>query len=73
MVAPICFGITVSSSGNVPSAFCEMLNWGAVDRICMFLDYGGLVHGIPLARWHGVVLLLSFEGLMMVESPKLVA
>jgi hypothetical protein len=33
MVAPTCFGITLSSSGSVPSAFWEMLNWGAVDRI----------------------------------------
>jgi hypothetical protein len=33
MVVPICFGITLPSSGSVPSAFWEMLNWGAVDRI----------------------------------------
>jgi hypothetical protein len=33
MVAPTCFGITLSSSGSVPSAFWDMLNWGAVDRI----------------------------------------
>jgi hypothetical protein len=33
MVAPSCFGITLPSSGSVPSAFWEMLNWGAVDRI----------------------------------------
>jgi hypothetical protein len=33
MVAPTCFGITLQSSGSVPSAFREMLNWGAVDRI----------------------------------------
>jgi hypothetical protein len=33
MVAPTCFGITLPSSGSVPSAFREMLNWGAVDRI----------------------------------------
>jgi hypothetical protein len=33
MVAPTCFGITLPSSGSVPSAFWEMLNWGAVDRI----------------------------------------
>jgi hypothetical protein len=33
MVAPTCFGITLPSSGRVPSAFWEMLNWGAVDRI----------------------------------------
>jgi hypothetical protein len=33
MVAPTCFGITLPSSGSVPSAFWEMLKWGAVDRI----------------------------------------
>jgi hypothetical protein len=33
MVAPTCFGITLTSSGSVPSAFWEMLNWGAVHRI----------------------------------------
>jgi hypothetical protein len=33
MVAPTCFGITLPSLGSVPSAFWEMLNWGAVDRI----------------------------------------
>jgi hypothetical protein len=33
MVAPTCFGITLPSSGSVPSAFWEMLNWGSVDRI----------------------------------------
>jgi hypothetical protein len=27
------FGVTLPSSGSVPSAFWEMLNWGAVDRI----------------------------------------
>jgi hypothetical protein len=32
MVAPTCSGITLPSSGSVPSAW-EMLNWGAVDRI----------------------------------------
>jgi hypothetical protein len=32
-VDPKCFGITLPSSGSVPSAFWEMLNWGAVDRI----------------------------------------
>jgi hypothetical protein len=26
MVAPTCFGITLPSSGSVPSAFSEMLN-----------------------------------------------
>jgi hypothetical protein len=31
--SPTCFGITLPSLGNVPSAFWEMLNWGAVDRI----------------------------------------
>jgi hypothetical protein len=33
MVAPTYFGITLPSSGSVPSAFWEMLNWGAVDGI----------------------------------------
>jgi hypothetical protein len=33
MVAPTCFGITLPSSGSFSSAFWEMLNWGAVDRI----------------------------------------
>jgi hypothetical protein len=33
MVAPTCFGITLPSSRSVPSAFWEMVNWGAVDRI----------------------------------------
>jgi hypothetical protein len=33
MVAPTCVGTTLPSSGSVPSAFWEMLNWGAVDRI----------------------------------------
>jgi hypothetical protein len=33
MVAPTCFGIILPSSGSVPSAFREMLNRGAVDRI----------------------------------------
>jgi hypothetical protein len=33
MVAPTCFGITLTSSGSVPSAFWEKLNWGVVDRI----------------------------------------
>jgi hypothetical protein len=33
MVAPTCFGITLPSPGSVPSAFWEMLNWGAIDRI----------------------------------------
>jgi hypothetical protein len=32
MVAPTCFTITLPSSGSVPSAFWEMLNW-AVDGI----------------------------------------
>jgi hypothetical protein len=33
MVSPTCFGITLTSSGRVPSAFWEMVNWAAVDRI----------------------------------------
>jgi hypothetical protein len=31
--SPTCFGITLPSSGSVPSAFWEMLKWGAVDTI----------------------------------------
>jgi hypothetical protein len=30
---PACFGITLPASGSVPSAFTEVLNLGAVDRI----------------------------------------
>jgi hypothetical protein len=33
MVAPTYFGITLPSSGSIPSVFWEILNWGAVDRI----------------------------------------
>jgi hypothetical protein len=33
MVAPTCLGLTLPSSGSVPSAFWEMFNRGAVDRI----------------------------------------
>jgi hypothetical protein len=33
MVAPTCFGFTLSSSGSVYSALWEMLNWGVADRI----------------------------------------
>jgi hypothetical protein len=33
MVSPTCFGITLPSSGSVPSAFWEVLNWGTVDSI----------------------------------------
>jgi hypothetical protein len=33
MVAPTCFGITLPSSWSVASAFREILNRGAVDRI----------------------------------------
>jgi hypothetical protein len=33
MVAPKYFGITLPSSGSVPSVFWEMLNYGAFDRI----------------------------------------
>jgi hypothetical protein len=32
MVAPTCFGITLPSSGSVPSAFWEIISW-AVNRI----------------------------------------
>jgi hypothetical protein len=33
MVFPTCFAITLSSSGSVPSAVWDTLNWEAVDRI----------------------------------------
>jgi hypothetical protein len=33
MVSPTCFSITLPSSGSIPSAFWETLNWGAVDTI----------------------------------------
>jgi hypothetical protein len=33
MVPPTCFGLILPSSGSVASAFWEMLNWGAVNRI----------------------------------------
>jgi hypothetical protein len=47
VVAPTCFGITLPSSGSITSAFQEMLNWGAVDRI---LWMGALVirHNTPM-------------------------
>jgi hypothetical protein len=33
MVTPTCFGIILPSSGSVPRAFWEMLDWGAIDKI----------------------------------------
>jgi hypothetical protein len=54
MVAPTCFGITLPSSGSVPSAFWEMLNWGAVERI---LWMGVLCLVVWCAR---AVLMLAF-------------
>jgi hypothetical protein len=33
MVAPTCFGLSLPSSGRIPSAFWELLIWGAVDRM----------------------------------------
>jgi hypothetical protein len=33
MVVPTCFGIALPSSESFSSAFWEMLNWGAFDRI----------------------------------------
>jgi hypothetical protein len=47
MVAPTRFGIILPSSRSVPSAFWEMLNWGAVDRIlwmCVLCLVGWCVH-----------------------------
>jgi hypothetical protein len=49
MVAPTCFGITLPSSGSVPSAFWEMLNWGSFDRI---LWLGVLSSGVVHAPRH---------------------
>jgi hypothetical protein len=40
------FGITLPSSGSVPSAFLEMLNWGAVNRILWM----GTVDHSPVAE-----------------------
>jgi hypothetical protein len=47
MVAPTCFGIILPSSESDPSAFWEMLNWGAVDRI---LWAGGVCLGLRSPR-----------------------
>jgi hypothetical protein len=33
MVYPTCFGITLLSLWSIPSAFWEMVNWGAIDEI----------------------------------------
>jgi hypothetical protein len=33
MVSSTCLGITLPSSRSVPSAFWELFNWGAIDRI----------------------------------------
>jgi hypothetical protein len=44
MTALTCFGITLSSSGSISSAFWEMLNWGAVERILW-------VGGVCLVTW----------------------
>jgi hypothetical protein len=49
MVASTCFHITLSSSGRVSSAFWEMLNWGAVDRILwMWRDVAWCERTTPL-------------------------
>jgi hypothetical protein len=47
MVAPTCFGITVSFSGSVCSAFWGMLSWGAVDRILWM----GVLCPVTCAWW----------------------
>jgi hypothetical protein len=50
MVSPTYFDIILPSSGSVPSAFLEMLNWGAVDRIlCSSIDH--LSEGTKNAPW----------------------
>jgi hypothetical protein len=52
MLSPTCFGITLTSSGSVPSAFWELLNWGAVDRI-LWMVVLCLVMWCALAKMHG--------------------
>jgi hypothetical protein len=49
MVAPTYLGITLPSSGNVPNAFREMLNWGAVDRI-LWMGVSGCAHAHYVAK-----------------------
>jgi hypothetical protein len=56
MVAPTCSGITLQFTGSVPSAFWEMLNWGAVDRI-LWMGVLCLVTCCP----HHVTLTVSYK------------
>jgi hypothetical protein len=49
MVYPTCFGIILPSSGRVPSAFWEMLIWGAVD-IILWMDVLCLVTSLETPR-----------------------
>jgi hypothetical protein len=66
MVAPTCFGITLPSSGSVPSAFWEMLNWAAVDRIVYGCVVSSDVANINLFVGVSRILLLGiliFKGL----------
>jgi hypothetical protein len=46
MVVPTCFGIILPSSRSVPSAFWEMLNWGAVDNMGVLCLVARCVHHV---------------------------
>jgi hypothetical protein len=43
MVAPKSFGITLPSSVSIPSAFWEMLNWGATHHV---VEHNTPIHNI---------------------------
>jgi hypothetical protein len=46
MVVTTCFGITLPSSGSVPSAFWEILNWGAIDTAHHVTRHNTPIHNI---------------------------
>jgi hypothetical protein len=48
MAAPTCFDITFPTAGSVPSALCEMLNCGAVDRIYHIAMHHVTKHNPPI-------------------------
>jgi hypothetical protein len=56
MVSPTCFGIKLPLAGSVPSAFWEMLNWRAVDRIlwmgvlCLVTWFKHIFNGILIFK-----------------------